>query len=167
MPRKGPAPRRDLSRSHYRSYWSPRSSTRSCPGQAELGRAHRVRRARHHQGQVGHGAHRHLETGHGKHQAPARGQVPACRRGDRTRFPWRCDPPGPPRCPSGGWWATSRQRREKTMPSVWQRAARTPPTVSVPRSSAGKTCTRWPNPTRRSLTTAGSRGGLPAKFESE
>jgi small subunit ribosomal protein S7 len=31
-----------------------------------------------------------------------------------------------------------------------------PPTASAPRSSAGRTCTRWPSPTRRSPTTGGS-----------
>ena len=34
----------------------------------------------------------------------------------------------------------------------------TPPTASGPRSSAARTCTRWPSPTRPSPTTAGSSG---------
>ena len=51
----------------------------------------------------------------------------------------------------------SRQRRENTMTERLMRSS-TPPTAWAPRSSAARTCTAWPSPTRPSHTTAGSAG---------
>src|SRR5579863_8106044 len=53
----------------------------------------------------------------------------------------------------------SRQRREKTMAERLANEVLDAPTPPVLRSSAGRTCTRWPNPTRPSPTTAGSGEG--------
>jgi len=49
----------------------------------------------------------------------------------------------------------ARQRRERTMAERVAGELLDAPTVSAHRSSAVKTCRRWPNPTRRSPTTAG------------
>jgi ribosomal protein S7 len=53
----------------------------------------------------------------------------------------------------------SRQRREKTMTERLMNELLDAATVSAPRSSAARTPTRWPSPTRPSPTTAGDHRG--------
>jgi hypothetical protein len=72
-----------------------------------------------------------------------------------TRCRSRSSPVGPTPSPSVGWSATPVSVGRRPWPSAWPTRSSTPATVSAPRPSAVKTFTRWPSPTRPSPTTAG------------
>jgi len=153
---QGTAPRRDLlpDPSTGRS-WSPKLSTRSFPEASEAWpsascttrwTSSRTSRRR---------AHRHAEAGHGEHEAPTRSQVPPGRSAT-YQVPVEVRPRRATTLSIRWLVGYSRQRREKTMA---QRLANELLDASNGVGAAvkrRKTCTRWPNPTRRSLTTAGS-----------
>ena len=99
------------------------------------------------------------QAGRGEHEARARGEEPSGR--------WRHVPgagrgPSPAgddaRHPVAGGVLPSAPREDDGR-ATGERGPRRRQRPSVPRSSAGRTCTRWPNPTRPSPTTAGSGQG--------
>ena len=158
MPRKGPAPRRELMPDPiYRSVVVTQLVNKVLLARQALDRrAHRLRRARRDRAQDRRRPGRRAEAC-GRERAPAaRGEEPpgrwrhlpgagrgAAPPGDHARDPLdrRLLPPA----------AGEDDGRAPRRPSCW-----TPATGSARRSSAGKTCRRWRSRTRRSRTTAGS-----------
>ena len=158
MPRKGPAPRRELMPDPiYRSVLVTQVVNKILlRGKRSVAERIVYDALDDRRGEDRQRAARHPQAGDRERQAPARGQEPPGRRrhlpgarrgpppsGQHPRHPLarRLLPPAP---------------REDDGRAPRQRAARRHPTASAPRSSAAKTCTRWPSPTRPSPTTAGS-----------
>ena len=73
----------------------------------------------------------------------------------RTRCRLRLDLAGPPPCRSAGWLVIPSSGGRRRWPRNWPPNCWMPPTGSAPLSSVARTCTRWPSPTKPSPTTAG------------
>ena len=157
MPRKGPAPRRELMPDPvYRSVLVTQLVNKVLAARQALARrAHRLRRARHHRGEDRRRADRHAEAGDRQREAAARGEEPPRR--------WRHLPGAGRGAPAPGQHARHPLDRRLRPPapgeddgrSAWPTSCSTPPTASARRSSAATTCRRWPSRTRPSPTTAG------------
>ena len=55
-----------------------------------------------------------------------------------------------------GWWSSPASAARRPRPSACATRSSTPPTTPALPSSARRTCTRWPRPTRRSRTIVGN-----------
>ena len=60
------------------------------------------------------------------------------------------------RWPCAGWWSSPASAARRPRPSACATRSSTPPTTPALPSSARRTCTRWPRPTRRSRTIVGN-----------
>ena len=159
MPRKGPAPRRELMPDPiYRSVLVTQIVNKVLQrGKRSLAERIVYDALDDHQGEDRRRADRHAQAGHRERQARSSRSRAAASVAPPTRSPSRSGPAGPTRSPSAGWSATPASAARRPWPSAWPTSCSTPPTASAPRSSAGRTCRRWPSPTRPSPTTAGSR----------
>ena len=135
MPRKGPAPRRELMPDPiYRSVLVTQIVNKVLVArQALAGRAHRLRRARDHQGQDRRRAHRHPQAGASRTSSPSSRSRAAGSAAPPTRCRSRCGPAGPTRSPSAGSSATPASGGRRRWPSAWPTSSSTPPTASARR----------------------------------